>query len=449
MPRQTDRRSFLKGLGVAGTSVGMASIAGCLGDDDPLVGETLRVGVLQPASGDLEFYGEISAQGFYSGLAHKFDVDPLQVEVGAQTMEIEDGPDIELIHRDTQLDPATAQTEAESLVLDDEVDVLFGPTSSAVARQLITEVVSATDVPLLVGPAADSNITVDAEFCHPRVFRASEHTGMDARAGAAYAAEETGVTKVAIFYADYSFGQSVRDNYREVLEERGVEVSPVRGVPQGYGEFEGLFDEAEAEGADGVVGGFTVATLPQFLGTAVDYDMQIFGGFADLLSTQLMADTFQAVLGEEFTEEDARERGIGPFTTRYHWNQYDNEINNEFIDSHVDAYDIVPDLFSSGTFTAASALVQAIEQAESIEMDDIAEELTGMTVEVTPKGENAYTFREVNNQAMSPMTVAWPVSTREEWAETWPAPVQPGDPVHEVAGEDIVTPAESMSCDLT
>lgn len=448
MSRQTNRRSFLKGITAAGATTGLATVAGCLGDD-PLEGETLRIGVLQPYSGDLAFYGEISTQGFHSGLAYKYDLDPMPAEIGDQTLDIEDGPEIELLRRDTELSPDTAQEVAETLILDEDVDILFGGTSSASARQVVTEVVGATDIPYLIGPAADADITVDAAFCHERAFRASEHTGMDARTGAVYAVEETGIDHVAIFYADYAFGHSVRDNYRDVLEDAGVTVSPVRGVPQGYGEFEGLFDEAIAEGAQGIVGGFTVATLPQFLGTAVDYDIQIFGGFADLLSTQLMADTFEAALGAEFTEEDARDMGIGPFTTRYHWNQYDNPINDDFIDMHTEAYGIVPDLFSSGTFTAASALVQAIEQGESTEADDIAEELRGMTVEETPKGENGYRFREANNQAVSDMTVAWPVTTRDEWVDTWPATVQPGDPIERVAGEDIVTPEAEMSCDLS
>lgn len=448
MPEPTNRRRFLRGLGAAGATVTLGGLAGCIGDDG-LEGETLRIGVLQPYSGDLAFYGEISTQGFHSGLAYKYDIDPMPSEIGDEQVDIEDGPEIELLRRDTELSPETAQEIAETLILDEDVDILFGTSSSASARQVVTEVVEATDIPFLIGPAADADITIDEAFCHPRAFRASEHTGMDARTGAVYAVEETGIDHVAIFYADYAFGHSVRDNYRQVLEEAGVTVSPVRGVPQGYGEFEGLFDEAIAEGAQGVVGGFTVATLPQFLGTAVDYDIQIFGGFADLLSTQLMADTFEAALGAEFTEDDARDMGIGPFTTRYHWNQYDNDINDEFIDLHTEAYGIVPDLFSAGTFTAGSALVQAIEQAESTEADDIADELRGMTVEETPKGEDGYRFREVNNQAASDMTVAWPTSTRAEWADTWPATVQPGDPIERVDADDIVTPEDEMSCDLS
>ncbi|MFW6448255.1 MAG: ABC transporter substrate-binding protein [Halobacteriota archaeon] len=449
MVPSVNRRSFLKGVGAATGAAGLTGMAGCLGDDGGIEDETLTIGVLQPTSGDLAYYGEHSMMGFFSGLAYKYDLDPPEnLSPGTRTLEPDDGPEIELIVEDTEADADTAQTVAENLVLDDEVDLLFGTTSSSSARQVVQQVVAAEEIPFLIGPAADENITNSSEFCHPYAFRASEHTGMDARAGGVYAAQEAGVSQVAIFYADYSFGQSVRDNYRAVLEAEGIEVSPVRGVPQGHDEFDGLFEEAVNDGAEAVVGGFTVATLPQFLTSAFAFDVQIFGAFATLFTAQVMGDLLDGALGEGWTEEDVREAGIGPLTSRYHWNQYSNDINDAFIDMHVDAYDQVPDLFSSGTFTAASALVQAAESAGSIDPDDLVDELAGMTVEETPKGEDGYVFQEHNNQAASDMTVCWPAPTSDEWAESWPAGTMPGEPVQTVPADDVMTPVEDATCDL-
>ena len=451
MVKGTTRRAVLRRTGALATA-GAVAVAGCLDGEASadVEDETITIGAIQPVSGDLAYYGEISLMGFYSGLAYKYDVDPIDdLTTGTHTMEIEDGPDFEIIVQDTIFDPDTAQDVATDLVVEEDADILFGASSSESARRVIANVVDDAGVPYIVGPAADADITVSEEHCHELAFRASEHTAMDARAGGRYVAEQGGISTVAIFHIDDAFGQSVANNYQEVLEAEGIEVLDPRGVDGEFTEFDGLFDEAvDEDGADGVVGGFTVAQLPEFLSTGMGYDIQIFGGFAELLTTQLIGDTVEATLGDDFTEEDVQEAGLGPFTTRYHWNQYDNPINDEFIDLHVDAYGIVPDLFSAGTFVGASALAQAIAESESIAGDDIADAMRGMTVEDTPKGENAYEFQEFNNQARSEMTVAWPVPTSEEYADTWDAVVMPGEPLETLSADEVMVPEDEAGCSL-
>ena len=454
MPENTTRRTVLKRTtGLA--AVGSVAVAGCLGngdDDADPEAETITIGALQPTSGDLEYYGESSLMGFYCGFAYKYDASPAdvgQLTPGTYEFDPDDGPTYEIILEDTELSPDTAQSVAEDLVIDHDADLLWGGTLSEVARRIIGTVVSEADVPYVIGPAADADITVSSEHCNDLVFRTSEHTAMDARAGGRFVAEEGDVSTVAIMHIDDAFGQSVANNWQEVLEAENLEVLDPRGVDAEFTEFEGLFDEAVADGADGVVGGFTAIQLPAFLTTGLGYDVQLFGGFADLLTTQIMADTVESLLGEDFTESDIQDAGLGPFTTRYHWNQFDNPINDAFIDLSSDAYQLAPDLFMSGTFVGASAIVQAIEESGSVDGGDIADAMRGMTVEDTPKGENAYTFQEHNNQAASEMTVAWPVPTSEEYEAIWGASIMPGEPLETLAADEIMVPADEMSCDLS
>ncbi|MXV62169.1 ABC transporter substrate-binding protein [Natronorubrum sp. JWXQ-INN-674] len=451
MGNTTSRREILRRTGAL-TTAGAVGIAGCLDEQaDGNGDDQLRIGAIQPVSGELEYYGQISLMGFYSGLAYKYDLDPIEeMTTGTYELEPDDGPSIEIIVQDTAFDPSTAQRVAEDLVVDEDVDLLFGGSSSDGVRNIIPNVVDEADVPFIIGPAADGDITVSGDHCHELAFRASEHTAMDARAGGRYVAEQGDVSTVAIFAAEGAFGQGVANNYQEVLEAEGIEVLEPRFVEQGYSEFEGMFEEAIDQGADGVVGGFTFITLPEFLPAAMAYDeVQAFGGFAELVTTQITGQTVEATLGEDFTEEDIQEAGLGPFTTRYHWNQYDNEINDAFIDMHTDAYGQVPDLFSAGTFVGASALAQAVEEADSTDGQDIAEAMRGMTVEATPKGENAYTFQEHNNQAASEMTVAWPVPTESEYEDTWDASVMPGEPIETYSAADVMVPADESTCDLS
>ncbi|OIB57804.1 ABC transporter substrate-binding protein [Natrialba sp. SSL1] len=455
MARHTTRRSVLKGSG-ATAAVGTTLLAGCVTEEDNGTGDpdeqTIRIGAFQPTSGDLEYYGQSALQGFYCGLAYKYDdVEPVDtLSAGEYTVDPADGPTFEIVLEDTAFDPDTARRVAEDLVVDEDVDILFGGTSSDSARRVIDTIVPETDIPYLCGPAADGDITVSDEYCHERVFRASEHTSMDARSGARYVAEEMDISTVQLFGSDNAFGRGGVENYTAVLEQSDdIEILEPRFTEVGYSEFEGMMDEAVDEEADAVGGVYTFQTLPQFIGTAMAYDVQIFGGFAELVTTQVLGGAVVEALGEEFTAEDIEESGLGPFTTRYHWNQYDNPVNDAYIDMNVETYEQVPDLLSAGTFTIASALVQALEEAEDASSDAIVDALTGMTVTDTPKGENGYQFREENNQAASEMTVAYPVPTSEEFEDTWDAPIMPGDPIETVAADEAMVPADEMGCDLS
>ncbi len=451
--RHISRRRALRILG----ATGIAGLAGCTGGDSQAGSDnggsssgTVSIGVMQPISGDLKYYGEQALWGFYSGLAYKGDTDPVQeTNEGTRTVTVGDTT-YELHVRDTQFDTDTAQTLATNLVQED-VDLLFGCASSGAATRVIKTVSKQSEVPTLIGPAASASITADAETCAANVFRASETTAMDARSGGTYVARETDIDSVYLFGADYSFGKAVVNNYRAVLEAEGIEILGEKFVPQGYSEWEGLLGNAEDAGADGIVGGFTVSTLPQLFTAFLngDYSYRVFGGFATRITNAAMGQTLQKELGS-LTETAVKETKLGPFTTRYHWNQYDNEINSKFVDTYTEAYGVVPDLFSAGTFTAASAIVQAVEQSGSTDGADIADALRGMTVADTPKGPDGYTFQEYNNQARSEMTVADPVPTGDEWTDSWDATVRPSEPVARIDADAVTIPsaADTMDCGL-
>lgn len=439
------RRRVIAALG----GMGAAGLAGCTGETtNSGASETVKIGVLQPLTGDLKYYGQQSLWGFYEGFNHKSDDRfTAEAKTGEKTVTI-GGTDYVLLVRDTQLDANRAQSLATDLVQDDDVDLLFGCASSSSATQVATTVTKQAQVPTMVGPAASASLTADSETCSQYLFRASENTAMDARSGGAYIAKNSEVSKVYLFGADYSFGRAVVENYRTVLENNGVEIVGEKFVPQGYSEWQGLLDNAEKAGADGIVAGFTVATLPQLFTTFLngEYSYRVFGGFATKITVSIIGKTLQKVLGKPLTEKKLKGTGLGPFTTRYHWNQYDNEINSSFVDSYTKAYGVVPDLFSSGTFTAASAIVQAVEESGSTASDDVVSALREMTVTASPKGKDAYTF-EKHNQARSAMTLANSVPSSQK---NWEAPIKPSEPLARVSADRTTIPTDSseMNCQL-
>ncbi|MBV0903882.1 ABC transporter substrate-binding protein [Haloarcula salina] len=468
------RRRVLGALGV-----GVAGLGGCVGDDSSMTepgnsndggstdggstatdgestgggsSQTVTIGMLQPRSGDLKYYGDQALWGFLSGLAYKADADPpSDPGTGEVTMTVGD-TEYRLLVRDTEFSADTAQTAATNLVENQDVDLLAGCTSSAVASRVVTTVVNQAQVPIMLGPAASADITSNSETCSDLVYRSSENTAMDARSGGKYVARETDVSSVYLFGADYSFGRAVVNNYRSVLEAEGVDIVGERFVEQGYAEWDGLLENAEQAGAEGVVGGFTVATLPAMFNAFLsgDYSYRVFGGLATRITNSVVGGTMQSVLGEPLTDEKIQQSKLGPFTTRYHWNQYDNPINDAFVESYTGTYGVVPDLFTSGTFTAASAIHQAVRESGSTAGADVADALKGMTVTDTPKGEGGYTFQEYNNQARSAMTVADLTPTTDEWADNWGAAVMPSQPLARIEQDETTIPADSdqMGCSL-
>ncbi|WP_227355405.1 ABC transporter substrate-binding protein [Haladaptatus salinisoli] len=456
---------------VSAGTIGVAGLAGCTGNNDgddtttnggtggmtnrtttKNVSGAVKVGVLQPISGDLKYYGQQSLWGFLSGLAYKANATPKTgVKSGKTTVSVGD-VDFELYVRDTGFSAQKAQQLATNLVKDQNVDVLFGCASSSAATRVINTVAKTAGVPYVAGPAASADITANGETCGELVFRASENTAMDARSGGKYVAKRTDVKKVYLFGADYSFGKAVVNNYEQVLEDEGVEIVGKKFVPQGHPEWKGLLDNAQQAGAQGIVGGFTVATLPNLFTEFLsgDYDFRVFGGFATQITNRIVGQTMEKVLGKPLTKEKIRSAKLGPFTTRYHWNQYDNEINSKFVDDYTKAYGVVPDLFTSGTFTAASAIVQGVRESGSTKGTDVAEAMRGMTVRDTPKGEGGYVFQRYNNQARSSMTVATPIPTTDEWSDNWNAAVMPGEPLATIEGKQATIPkgTDGMSCSL-
>ncbi len=440
------RRRVISTLGAAG-AVGLAGCGGgdgteTNGGDAP---EEVSIGMVQPLSGSLQAYGQIAMRGFYTYFGYRGADIPSEVSEGTESFDV-DGTTYTVDLRDSGGDPTEAQNAASEMAGD--VTALAGGTSSASALSIANNVANQQGVPYMAGPAASVEITGSSDNCSEAVFRASETVAMDAQSGGKYIAEQGDLNSVYIYYADYSFGESVKDNYQRVLEANGVSVAGTQALPQGYdSDWPAQFDQATEAGVDAVIGGFTVVTLPAMLGTylANDYDFRFAGGLGTRLAEAALGATLEGSL-DELTADSVRESGLGPLTTRYHWNQYDNQVNTDANEVHRNAYGTNADLFTSGMFTGASSIVQAVESAGSADPSDIVAELTGMSVNDTMKGEGGYKFQEYNNQARSAMTVVDLVPTED--TEFWEAAVQPGDPLQTYSMDETTLSEDQTGCSL-
>ncbi len=106
----TTRRSLLKSAG----AIGLASAAGCLSEDGGGDGGSLRIGIMQPLTTSVDYYGQQSLWGFLSGLAYKHDQDPLSVDSPTEETIEGDQYDYELLIEDSEFDADQAQSPLTS-----------------------------------------------------------------------------------------------------------------------------------------------------------------------------------------------------------------------------------------------------------------------------------------------------------------------------------------------
>ena len=405
----------------------------------------VRIGMIQPLSGTLEPFGRVAVRGFYTYFGYRGADIPGEVTAGEDEFEL-DGTTYIVDVRDSAADPAEAQATAQSLVASDDATALVGGVSAAVAFAIADTVAGSAEVPYLAGPAGATQLT--SEDCSPTVFRASETLAMDARAGASFIRQNPASTSVYIYYADYAYGRALRDAYTRLLEEAGITIAGTAPYPLGYEEWSSQLQQAADAGADTAIAAFTSFTLPSLVRAflAGEYDFRLMSNWGNQLMARTVGSAITETLGSGVSAADIEDAGLGPFPTRYHWNQYDNPIATEANGIHRSTYGTNTDMYSSGMFTSASAIVQTVEQTGSTQRADIVDELTGMTVEETLKGQGAYTFQEYNNQARSPMTIADPVPTGN--TQYWDAAVQPGAPNTTYGADQTTLPASQVDCNL-
>ena len=131
------RRTFLGATGAAT----VATIAGCLGDDD----DGLRIGHLAPMDNPLGVGSDRSAQ---------MAVEELNDDGGF------DGEEAEVITRDTRTEPSHAQDVTEELIQQENVQLLVG-TFNSETTQSIQDITAEFDVPFMITGSADPGLITD------------------------------------------------------------------------------------------------------------------------------------------------------------------------------------------------------------------------------------------------------------------------------------------------
>ena len=177
--------------------------------------EPIKIGVLLPSS------------GVYAGLGND---QTLALEMGFDDFGREvAGRPIELVHADTESAPNSGLAAFKRLVLRDEVDVVVGIISSAVAGA-VRDFAHNAKVPLVISNAGNDDVT--GERCSPWIVRSSfSNSQINREMGPWMAAQ--GFNNVFLMAFDYAAGHQMMNAFRDGFVAAGGTIAGEEYPPLG------------------------------------------------------------------------------------------------------------------------------------------------------------------------------------------------------------------------
>jgi len=202
MSYEISRRTTLKRIGAAGIATAVAGCTGNGGGSEPDV----RVGVLQPATGDL---GNLGAPIQDAGALPGIQLDNEGVDY-----------EIEIRREDTETDPNVGIERAQALA-DAGFPSVTGAASSGVTIAVAEDVFIPQEV-VGISPASTSPAITDMNGDY--LLRTCPSDALQTQAISDIAYNQEGVETASTFYLNNDYGQGLNDAFVENYEAAGGEV---------------------------------------------------------------------------------------------------------------------------------------------------------------------------------------------------------------------------------
>lgn len=363
----------------------------------------IKIGGITSLSGALEDYGIQMRRGFELGLEYATN----------GTMEVA-GRKIEVIWEDTTTVPEVARERAIKLLDQDKVDVLVGPASSSDAAAIL-ELAEEFKKIIVIDPAAADFLT--GESWNKYVFRTGRSSAQDARAMANVIVTNKPNAKVATLAPDTVFGHSMVDPIVNFLEEEGAELIHQEFPPQETTDFTPYILRIREAKPDYLYVIWAAANNPWSQLMELDleqYGIKITTGAPEIAALRMMKPMI----------------GMPGFTVYYH-SVPDNPVNDWLVEKHLEKYDEVPDLFTSGGMACAISVVTALEKTGgNADSEELIKAMEGMEFD-SPTGKRY--FRKEDHQAIQPL---YEIILTDVENVDHPVPKL----VREIPAEDIIPP---------
>lgn len=319
--------------------------------------DTIKFGVAGAHSGDLASYGLPSVN------AAKIVVDKVNAGGGIN------GKQIELMVEDDVCKPEVATNTATKLV-SQGVDVVLGHICSGATKAALPIYTNA-DILVMSPSATNPGLTKSGNY--PSFFRTIAPDDAQAKVDVEFALNELGYTKIAVVHDKGDYGKGFAEFAKKYLEESGkAEVVLFEGVTPGAVDYSAVVQKIKRSGAEAVMFGGYHPEASKIISMMRKKRLDT----AFISDDGVKDQTFIKVAGEDAEGAYAS----GPKDTA------GNPLAKVAVQEHKDTFGSDPGAFYKNAYSAALAMVNAIDKAGSTDLADLKKALQTEKVD-TPVGE--------------------------------------------------------------
>jgi len=332
----------------------------------------IKIAHIYSKTGPLEAYGKQTQTGFMMGLDYATG--------GTMTVA---GKKLVVIEKDDQGKPDQGKSLLAAAYGDDKVDVAVGPTASPVALAMLPVAEEYRKI-LLVEPAVADSIT--GEKWNKYIFRTGRNSSQDAIANAV-ALDKQGVT-IATMAQDSAFGRDGVKAFKEALKKAKIV-------------HEEFLPPATTDFTAG--GQRLIDKLKDVPGRKVIFIIWAGGNPFKIADMDLKRHGIEIATGGNILPAMAAYKQFPGMegASYYYFGMPKNAVNEAMVSRHYSQFKAPPDFFTAGGFSAAMALVTALNNSKGdASANTLIKTMEGMSFD-TPKGK--MTFRKEDHQAMQSM----------------------------------------------
>lgn len=339
------------------TSVFAAAAAVALVGTGAAQAGDIILGVPGAQSGDLASYGLPTVN------AAKLVAEQYNAKGGVLGMKVQ------VVPQDDQCKPELATNAAFKLV-SEKMTVALGHICSGATKAALP-IYKESKIVLMSPSATNPALTLSGDY--PNFFRTIARDDAQALLGATFAMDKLGAKKIAIIHDKGDYGKGFAEEAKKVVDASGGKAETVlfEGVTPGAVDYSAVVQKIKQAGADAVIFGGYHPEASKIVMAMRKKDLTI-----PFVSDDGVKDpTFIKVAGE-FAE------GVyasGPKDIS------GNPLYKVALDAHMKAFNAEPGAFYFNAYSAAIALLNAIEKAGSTDYDKIVKALHTEYVE-TPVG---------------------------------------------------------------
>ena len=294
----------------------------------------IKIGIVHPYSGPLALVGTDATDGFM------LYIDQIKYQAGGRSLVV--------VREDDAANPSQGLERTRRLVEREQVNILTGMTSSAVAYA-VRGYIDQRQVPLVIMGSAGANDLTDKQ-ASPYIFRTSFANRQLGAAFGEHACKKLGYKKVVVMASDFVTGHEQSAAFEDPLRKAGCEVIRKVMVPLGTSDYTPFLTQAASANGDAVWAMFFAADAIAFV---KQYDALGLKDKIPLIAPAGLIDpSLLTAMGKS---------AVGISAPFYYLPSLASAENKTFVEAFQAKYNRIPGATAASGYIAAMVIAKAIE----------------------------------------------------------------------------------------